>query len=168
MKAFTAATIAATAALAGLAIASPAAAQRLSMPNTAGFVLGYKADTARQSIREYVPRGQNVQNYRTMISSHRNPNPQGYSEPQYMGQWAKTYIARCPGARWQAVRLGAANGVRIDCVRHPATGRPDIVIARAIPMGRDMFLVSVTFRYIPMPRETMWAYGQLAQVAVTR
>lgn len=149
--------------------AAPAAAQRLTMPSPPGFVLGYEGRQGANLVREFVPRGETVKNYRRMISSHRLAGMGRVPGPTFVANWAKAYIARCPGATAAAVPFGrTAAGIRIDCRRHPATGRPDTVIARAINAGPDMFLVFVTFRYLPQPREAQWARDQLGAIAVTR
>ena len=152
-----------------LAVATPAAAQHLTMPSPPGFVLGYEGRQGANLVREFVPRGQTVRNYTRMISSHRLARMGGVPEKTFAIEWAKRYLRSCPGATPAAVPFGTrAAGIRIDCRRHPATGRPETVIARAVHGGPDMFLVFVTFRYLPMPREAQWARDQLAAVVITR
>lgn len=149
------------------AAADPAAAQRLTMPAPPGFILGYEGRQGANLVREFVPRGQTVRNYTKMISSHRLAGMGRVPERTFAIQWAKRYIARCPGARAIAVPYGTrAAGIRIDCTRHPATGKPETVLARAVNTGKDMFLIFVTFRYIPAPTEARWARDQLGAVAV--
>ena len=148
---------------------SPVAAQRLTMPSPPGFVLGYEGRQGANLVREFVPRGQTVHNYTRMISSHRVAGMGRVGEKNFAIEWVKRHLRRCPGATPIAVPFGTtAAGIRIDCRRHPATGRPETVIARAVRAGPDMFLVFVTFRYMPAPREAQWACGQLGAIAVTR
>lgn len=152
-----------------LAASVPALAQRLTMPSPPGFVLGYEGRQGTNLVREFVPRGETVKNYRRMISSHRLGGMGRVPSPRFVAQWAKAYAARCRGASIAVVPFGpSSGGVRVDCLRHPATGKPETVIARAINAGPDMFLVFVTFRYMPVPREAQWARGQLGAIAVTR
>jgi hypothetical protein len=155
------------AALSAGILVAPANAQHLTMPAPPGFVLAYNASQGRNLVREFVPQGQTVDNYATMISSHRMAGLGRVPSPQFIAEWAKRYIARCPRSTAVAVPLGSAGGIRVDCLHHPATGRPETVIARAINAGPDMFLVFVTFRFMPMPHDTQWARDLLGKIAVS-
>lgn len=151
------------------AAALPAAAQQIAMPSPPGFVLGYEGRQGANLVREFVPRGQTVKNYTKMLSMHRLAGMGRVPEKTFAIEWAKRYIAACPGATPTAVPFGTtAAGIRIDCRRHPRSGKPDTVIARAIRTGPDMTLVFATFRYLPAPREAQWARDQLGAVRLTR
>jgi hypothetical protein len=153
-------------ALAALLFVQPAAGQHLTMPSPPGYVLAYDATQGGNLVREFVPQGQTIENYATMISSHRLAGLGRVPSADFVAGWAKRYLARCPGGTAAAVPLGTAGGIRVDCLRHPATGKPETVIARAIGAGPDMFLVFITFRFMPMPGDTQWARDLLGKIAI--
>lgn len=157
MKLAPAKPIAILAAAAALAAAAPLAAAPLLMPAVPDYVLAHSQKNATGAIAEYVPKGQNVNNYSRMITTNLLGGFGRVPSPALIAEFAKRYVAGCPGAKVMAVPMGGSAGARIDCTRHPATGKTETVFARAIPAGTDQYLAHITYRYIPMPKETQWA-----------
>ena len=147
-------------------IAAPAAAAPLMMPAVPDYVLAHSQKNATGAIAEYVPKGQTVQNYTRMISTNLLGGFGNVPSPELIAEFAKRYVAGCPGGRVAAVQMGKAAGARIDCTRHPNTGKTETVFARAIPAGADQYIAHVTYRYIPMPKETLWARDFLGAMKV--
>jgi len=137
--------------------AAPLAAAPLLMPAVPDYVLAHSQKNATGAIAEYVPKGQTVQNYSRMITTNLLDGFGRVPSPALIAEFAKRYVAGCPGAKVMAVPMGGSAGARIDCTRHPATGKTETVFARAIPAGADQYLAHITYRYIPMPKETQWA-----------
>ncbi len=147
-------------------IAAPAVAAPLMMPAVPGYELAHTQKNATGAIAEYVPKGQTVQNYTRMISTNLLGGFGKVPSPELIAEFAKRYVAGCPGAKVVAVPMGKAAGARIDCTRHPNTGKTETVFARAIPAGADQYIAHVTYRYIPMPKETQWARDFLGAMKI--
>jgi hypothetical protein len=152
--------------LAAAAIAAPAAAAPLLMPAVPGYQLAHSQKNATGAIAEYVPKGETVRNYSRMITTHLLGGFGKVPSPQLIKEFVGRYVAGCPGAKVMGVPMGASAGARIDCTRHPRTGRTETVFARAIPAGPDQYLAHVTYRYIPMPKETQWARDFLGAMKI--
>lgn len=157
--------------LAGLAAAVsaavPAAAIDVVMPQVKGFHIGFQKQQGRAVLLELVPEGETVERFTRMISLQTSPGLGKVPSATYVAEFAKRYIARCPGSTAVPVPLGKGlAGIRIDCSRHPATGKPETVFARALPVGPDMALVHITTKYMTMPPEAQWARGYLGSVTL--
>ena len=152
--------------IAAAALAAPAVAAPLLMPAVPDYVLAHSQKNATGAIAEYVPKGQTVQNYTRMITTNLLGGFGKVPSPELIKQFVGRYVASCPGAKVMAVPMGGSAGARIDCTRHPATGKTETVFARAIPAGADQYLAHITYRYIPMPKETLWARDFLGAMKI--
>ncbi|WP_162875453.1 hypothetical protein [Sphingomonas crusticola] len=156
-----------TAALAGtISLSGVAEARNLMLPPVPGFVEGYRQTQGQNAILELVPRGQNVNNYTKMVTMQRVAGTRVPAN-RFLAEFARRYQASCPRAAVLAQPMGVAGGVRLDCPRHPRTGRTETVLARAIDDGTGIYLVHFTFKYIPAPGETRWARDYLGRVGFT-
>lgn len=153
-------------ALAATLLSAPAAAAPLLMPAVPDYVLAHSQKNATGAIAEYVPRGQNVNNFTRMITTNLLGGFGKVPSPELIKQFVGRYVASCPGAKVMAVPMGGSAGARIDCTRHPNTGKTETVFARAIPAGADQYLAHITYRYIPMPKETLWARDFLGAMKI--
>lgn len=140
--------------------------RQVTLPPAPGFVIGNQQRAGRQILVELVPQGQSVNAYTKMISLQTFPDVAATTPPgMFANEWARRYVAACPRASSTLVPMaGGASGVRIDCPRHPNTGKPETVFARVFPVGRDMALAHVTMKYLAMPREAQWARDYLGRV----
>lgn len=145
------------AAVAATLVATPVAAAPLMMLAAPDYVLAHSQKNATGAIAEYVPKGQTAQNFTRMITTNLLGGFGKVPSPALIKEFVGRYVASCPGAKVMAVPMGGSAGARIDCTRHPATGKTETVFARAIPAGPDHYLSHITYRYIPMPKETQWA-----------
>src|SRR5262249_50333153 len=87
------------------ALSVPAGAQgtsggeHLASPALAGFVLGYQAANAAQSIREDVPRGETVERWSRMVTTQRFTGLAARSTPDAYARTIAGQLPRaCPGA----------------------------------------------------------------------
>lgn len=155
-----------------IALAAPGGAvaqvpdRQVYLPPAPDFVPGYSTRQGRQTLVELVPKGQTVKNFTRMITLQTAPAPRGMTEQNYIAAFAKGYVARCPRAKAIVVPMARSAGVRIDCPRHPATGRPETVFARAIAMPPEMAIVHYTSKTFMAPKEAGWAREYLGRVAV--
>lgn len=147
-----------------LGAASTAQAVSVSLPATPGFKVGNQATNGRAALVELVPTGEIVTNFTKLITLQTLPGGAAAS-PAFIAEWTKRYLANCPGAQAAPIVLGGGNsGVRIGCARHPATGKPETVFARALAAGPDMAFVHITIKAVALPQDAAWARDYLGRV----
>lgn len=149
-----------------LTCAGPAAALNVVLPQVAAFHIGNQQQAGHAVLVELVPVGETVQRFIKMITLQTTPGAGQMPSATYVALFAKHYIASCPGSTAAPVPMGKGAGIRIDCSRHPKTGRPETVFARALPVGPDMALVQVMTAYMTMPAEAQWARSYLGSVTL--
>ena len=147
--------------------AVPAMALNVALPQVPGFQVGNQQQSGRAVLVELVPVGETVQRFTKMITLQTTPGAGQTSSATYVAMFAKRYLASCPGSTATPVPMGkAAAGIRIDCSRHPKTGKPETVFARAFPAGPDMAMVQYMTAYLTMPTEAQFARTYLGSVTL--
>lgn len=159
-----------------LTLASPLLAQaseRLVTPPLRGFVVGYSAANAQQSIREEVPQGETVQRWTRMVTTQRYAGLAARATP---AQYAQNVVAplprACPGAKVSPMENLAVSGrpavrFQVDCPRN-AGGQPETFILLAIAGQRDMHVKQVAFRGATTPQGLDWARDVFAATVLCR
>lgn len=162
------------AAIAAAAFVAPLGAQppqprtrQVQLPPLPGFVPGHSQRLGDQQIVEFVPRGQTVQRYTKLVTLTSFRTRPGVTGDQLLRAFVQRYGAGCPRAQVRALDLGAGNrGARIDCPRHPKTGRPETNFVRVVPAYPATAIVSYMTTYLAMPSEAAFARDFLGRVAV--
>jgi hypothetical protein len=161
---------------ASLAITPPAhgaEGERLAAPMLPGFVLGFEAANARESIREDVPRGETVDRWTRMVTTQRFAGLAARSTPAEYGRTIAGLVApACPGARVSpAVSLTVsgrqAGRFQVDCPRNQG-GQRETFILLAIAGASDMHVKQVAFRGPLSAADLAWGYKYLGAVALCR
>lgn len=138
-----------------LLAAAPASEESLTAPPLPGFVVGYSAANAEQSIREEVPQGETVQAWTRMITTQKFAGVAERLTPaDYLGIVAEALPRSCPGGKTTPVGtltvLGrSAARIRADCPLLAATGKPETFFMLAIAGASDMHVKQVAFRRLP-------------------
>lgn len=152
------------AALAGTALSG----EFLSPHGVSGFKLGYEADTAEMSIREYVPEGESVQDWTRMITDQRFTDLNPVFTPEDFARVVGRGLGEsCPGAkagkiaRFKVAGRAAAQ-MQADCPRNPGTGKPETFIILLIAGDRDLHARQVAWRKVPSLQEINWGEEVLA------
>lgn len=152
--------------------ASPVAAQqgageRIASPALPGFVIGYNAANAQQSIIEEVPSGETVQAWTRMITTQRFV---GLARRATVAQYAQNVMnavpQSCPGARVSPpanlnVSGRPAISFQLDCPRS-AGGRPESFIMLAIAGVNDIHVKQIAWRGGTTPAALAWGRQFLA------
>ena len=154
--------------LAATGAAAQAAGERLVSPALSGFVVGYNAANAAQSIREEVPRGETVEAWSRMVTTQRFAGLARRATPEaYAGNILAGLRQACPTARVSPLARLPVSGrpavrFQADCP-HSAGGRPEtfILLAVAGPSG-DMHVKQVAWRGGTTPQGLAWGRGFLA------
>ncbi|MDR2857701.1 MAG: hypothetical protein LBV50_07620, partial [Novosphingobium sp.] len=109
---------------------APAAGERLVSPALPGFVPGYRAASAAQSIREEVPRGETVERWSRMVTTQRFTGLAARSTPAAYARTITGSLPRaCPGAAISPIASLTVSGrpaarFQVDCPRNEA-GQPE-------------------------------------------
>ena len=137
-----------------IAGADPALAQgaeRLVAPALPGFVEGYAAGNAQQSIREEVPQRETVEAWTRMVTTQRFTGLAARTTPVAYAQTVIAPLPRaCPGATVSPVTSLTISGrpavrFQVDCP-HSAGGRPESFILLAIAGRSDMHVKQAAWR----------------------
>ena len=154
----------------GLTLAAAGSAERIVTPPLPGFVVGYKAANAEQSIREEVPTGQTVERWTRMVTTQWFAGLARRASPAvYVGNVIAGAPSSCPGARPGPVRSFTIDGrpaaqFRLDCPRMPSTGLPETFLFLAVAGQADMYVKQVAFRGSYKPADMDWGLKLLASV----
>lgn len=149
-------------------------AEHLAAPALPGFVQGYQAANASQSIREEIPRGETVQRWTRMVTTQRFAGLARRASPHdYAGNVLTGVQRSCPGARTTPATAVTVSGrpaarFQVDCPRNPATGgqaETFILLAVAGPSG-DMHVKQVAWRGGTTPAGLAWGRAFLAGVTL--
>lgn len=150
--------------------AAQPAQEHLAAPALPGFVVGYTAANAQQSIREEIPRGETVEAWSRMVTTQRFTGVARQATPEaYANNTLAALPGACPGARLSPVTSLRVSGrpaarFQVDCPRS-AGGRPEsfILLAVAGPSG-DMHVKQAAWRGGTTPQTLAWSRNLLAGV----
>jgi hypothetical protein len=155
--------------LAAAAAVAASSAEHLSPHRADGFKLGYKAADAEQSIREYVPAGESVEDWSRMITDQRFIGLLSHASPaQFAVVLEKALKTNCPGARTtKPIKIEIdgrkAAQMRGDCPRNPSTGKPETFYVLLIAGESDLHSRQVAWRRFPSRDDVIWAEDMLAR-----
>lgn len=154
-----------------LAAAPPA--ERLASPALSGFIVGYQAANAAQSIREEVPRGESVERWSRMVTTQRFTALAARSTASAYARNVTASVPRaCPGAAASPIAALTVSGrpaarFQVDCPRN-ASGQSETFILLAIAGDTDMHVKQVAFRGPTRPADLAWARGFLDRTVLCR
>ena len=136
--------------VAGAAV-SAQSTEHLAAPALPGFVVGYSAGNAQQSIREEIPRGETVEAWTRMVTTQRFTGLAQRTTPAAYAQSVLAPLPRaCPGAAISPVTNLTVAGrpavrFQVDCP-HSAGGRPESFILLAVAGRSDMHVKQAAWR----------------------
>lgn len=156
-------------AIVAMSVGAAPAAERLSDPDVAGFVIVYEAANAEQSIRELVPQGETVVAWSRMITDQRFVGLASKVSPvRFAGIVGDGLVGSCPGGKAGRIIEFRIDGhpaaqMRADCPRNPATGEPETFLMLLIAGEQDLHSRQVAWRKVPSLPETNWGEEVLAR-----
>jgi hypothetical protein len=148
-------------------------AERIASPVLAGFVLGYQAANAAQSIREEIPRGETVERWSRMVTTQRFTGLAARSSPAAYARTITGSVPQaCPGAAISPIASIAVSGraaarFQVDCPRNQY-GQVETFILIAIAGQSDMHVKQVAFRGAKSPADLAWARTYLDRTVLCR
>jgi hypothetical protein len=141
--------------------------RQVELPADADLVVAHRARQGRAVLVELVPAGETVGNFTRMVTLQTMPEMAREPASTVLDAFANRYRAGCPRSTAAALGpAGPANGLRLDCPLHPATGKAETVFARLLDMSPDLAMVQITMKFVPMPGDSAWARDYLARVAI--
>jgi len=159
--------------LAGSVSAQSIRSERLVSPRLDDWQIGYYRTNDEQMIREEVPHGQTVQDWRQMVTTQRFRGLAVRTTPAAYAQTVIDGMARaCPGGRTTKPRAYPISGYkavrfRADCPSNPAAGgTPETFLFLAIAGRTDMHVKQVAFRGGLGPSDLSWAERFISGVAL--
>jgi hypothetical protein len=154
------------------ASAQSAGQERLVAPALPGFVVGYSAANAGQSIREEVPRGETVEAWSRMVTTQRFAGLARQATPEiYAANTLASLPRACPGAKRSPVTSLRVTGrpaaqFQVDCPSSVG-GRPETFILLTVAgASGDMHVIQVAWRGGTSPQSIAWGRSFLAGVTL--
>ncbi|MEO6717497.1 MAG: hypothetical protein ABIM50_09670 [Novosphingobium sp.] len=151
--------------------ASAQSAEHLAAPALPGFVVGYSAGNAQQSIREEIPLGETVEAWTRMVTTQRFTGLAQRTSPAAYAQSVLASLPRaCPGAAISPVTNVTVVGrpavrFQVDCP-HSAGGRPESFILLAIAGRSDMHVKQAAWRGGTTPATLNWGRQFIASTVL--
>lgn len=148
--------------------------ERLEGALLPGFVVGYKAGDQQRSIREEVPRGENVQRWSRMITTQRFAGLAARIGPVDFARLMIRGVAQsCPGLNSSTPSALTVSGrpaaqLRVDCPLLPSTGKPETFLLLVVTGEQDLMARQVAFRSVPTDDDLLWADAVLSGSVVCR
>lgn len=155
-----------------VSLASPQAqggdAEWIGLGRLPGFVVGHRQRVPGAAIAERVPEGETVQDWTRMVTVIRlergDATPDAYTRA--LGErWGRS----CPGGRFTVlpardIAPDRPVEARYDCLRNPATGKPETMFMRTSRGREALHVVQVAFRRVASDADMAWARGVLSDV----
>lgn len=142
------------AALAALPFAADAG-EVLAVDIPDGHHLGYSAGDARFTIREWVPRGETVNDWTRMVTLVEHLGGLAIGLAEYEEAMRKGFHNEaCQGPGYEPLESGRINGYsyrsfRLSCDLLTSTGRPEWTLFKVIEGLENVYAVQKAFRYRP-------------------
>ena len=163
----------ATLAAGTLVALSPAAmGNELTRGDLPDFHSDFQAENAFQSIEEFVPEGETVEDWTQMVTVQKFNIPNRAMPAEVLlNRLAAGMKAACPGTVAAPIETTTLQGrsvseLRLDCPSNPQTGKPETMFARAIADDAHLHVVQVAYRSTPTESEKRWAQEYLDTVSL--
>jgi hypothetical protein len=145
-------------------------AENLLLAPPRDFKIGYQSNHDRQSMTEWVPSQETVEDWSQMLTAQifRGANVDAAGFLQGLG---KRYMDACPGTTAKGIFTGKINGyvvsmLLLKCPNNPATGKPETTAFRVIK-GRDaLYSVQRAWRSVPSDQQVAKVMQGLSKVTV--
>ncbi len=124
--------------------------ENLLVPLPNDFQLGDTASHGPQSLTEYVPKGETVDNWSRMITVQILRNAGNRNGAAFAANLANSWRVSCPGGDGAKAGAGTENGYPFtlwvfECPLNPATKKPETIFLKTI-IGQDS-LYDVQYAY---------------------
>ena len=157
--------------LAAPAIAAPLEGENLLAPLPPGFVLGYEAAKDGQAIHEYVPTGETVDNWSTILTVQSFSGIAGTDPDAFAKLVADGWLGACPDGSAAKAGGGEVNGYPatiwdLTCPLNAQTGKPETARLKAIGGSDALYSVQYGYRETPSDERAALAAKFLETVSL--
>jgi hypothetical protein len=135
-----------------------------------GFKIGYQSSHDNQSITEWVPSGETVEDWTQMatVLVFRHASVDAATFLQSIG---KRWFSDCPGSGAKGIFTDQVNGYVVSmlllrCPRNPSTGKPETTAFRVIKGNDALYTVQRAFRADLSDKDLEETMHALAKVTV--
>lgn len=152
-------------------LAAPAHAERLSLTQLPGFVIGHNATNGEQSIVEQVPQGETVENWTRMVTTQRFAGLAQRTTPAALARTMVDGAAKaCPGAKASPIATAPVSGrpaarFQLDCPRSRG-GIPETFLFLGIAGQSNIYVKQVAFRGRFVAADLAWGRSILSAIAL--
>jgi hypothetical protein len=134
-----------------------------------GFVIGFTANQGPMTIMEYVPRGETVHDWTSMVTVQISHNLQKADPDTFVQAVSKRWIGSCENSGVQKLTSGAENGFPftlwlMSCPLNPGTQKPENTFFKVISGDDSLYIVQYAFRSNLDPSKITPAMKYLKQV----
>ena len=153
------------------AIAAPLEAENVLVPLPPGFVLGYEAAKDGASIHEYVPTGETVDDWSTILTVQVFRGIAGTDPDAFAKMVADGWLGAYPDGTAAKAGGGKVNGYPmtlwdLTCPLNPATGKPETARLEAIGGADALYSVQYGYREAPSHQRASLAAKFLKAVSL--
>ena len=128
--------------------------ENLLTPLPDGFRIGFHEANARQSIAEYVPKDETVDDWSRMVTVQIFYGVKNFDPDAFAGNLGKKWASACPGGGARKITAGVENGYpfslwMVDCPLNPQTRKPETMWLKAMSGADALYSVQYAYRRAP-------------------
>ena len=125
--------------------------ENLLTPLPDGFKVGFHEANARQSIAEYVPKDETVDDWSRMVTAPIFHGAKNADPDVFAGNSGKKWPSACPGGGARKITAGVEIGYpfslwMVDCALNPQTRIPETMWVKAMSGADSLYSVPYAYR----------------------
>ncbi|MFT4091404.1 MAG: hypothetical protein QM645_11775 [Asticcacaulis sp.] len=142
---------------------------RLEIPDT--FWMAHNQSSAKATIREFIPEGETVENWSTMLTSLIMYDTPDISPKTFAQNYAAFISASCEGSVFKEIEAGVENGYDyavwlMYCPSVPVIGKPEFNVSKVFISKNTVYLTQYARRQSPDEEDVAIGIGFLQTVSL--
>ena len=135
---------------------------RLGGPGMEGFTLKDEKADSGVTVVEWIPKGQNAENYSIMVTFATLPGIATVVKPDALYEAIKADLEKdCPDGKFSGKENISIDGrdsfiISANCPKDRALGKPESIYILTVFGPSDVFIKQVNFKYVPTAKDTTW------------
>jgi hypothetical protein len=126
--------------------------ETLLSPLPDGFEIGYHAANERETMAEYTPADESVEDWSRMITVQVFHTLKNADADSFAANLAKRWSSACPPGEAKRATTGVDNGYRFalwiyQCPLNPATQKPETMWLKAVSGAHSLYSVQYSYRH---------------------
>ncbi len=116
------------------------------------------------SFREFVPKGQTIEDWEEMLTSQIFYGGIGKSVRKFAGDMRESWKSSCPDSEFFPVKSGKENGYVFkfwlqSCEVNPKTNKPEFIFLKAIEGNDSFYVIQIALKRYPIEEEVVtWTH----------